>query len=145
MVIENKKIKDLKIDKKDVIHFNEGIPGFEDYRDYVLLQEQDVPFVMTLQSIDDEAPSFVVIDPFAFVQNYNPKLSKKELKYFGTDNEEDLKFLLVTVIPKEMKDTVVNLKSPIIINAKTNNAKQIILENTEYPIRYRLFDGKIGG
>ncbi len=140
MKITNEKLKDLQINKKDVIHFKEGIPGFEKNKDYVLLQEQEVPFVMTLQSIDDEFPSFVVIDPYAFIQNYDPHLTKKDLEFFESANREDLKVLLITVIPKDLKDTVVNLKSPIIINAKTNNAKQFILENSDYPIRYRLFD-----
>ena len=145
MQVANEKLKDLEINPKDIIHFDEGIPGFEEYKDYVLLQEQEVPFVMTLQSVDSESPSFVVIDPYAFVQNYDPKLSKKDMEYFDTDNIDDLKILLITVIPKKLEDTVVNLKSPIIINAKTNKAKQLILENTEYPIRYRLFDGNVGG
>lgn len=142
MKISNEKLNDLQINQKDVIHFKEGIPGFEKFKDYVLLQEQEIPFVMTLQSIDDEFPSFVVIDPYAFIQNYDPKLSKKDLEFFGCDSQEDLRVLLITVIPKDLKDTVVNLKSPIIINAKTNDAKQFILENTDYPIRYRLFDEK---
>lgn len=141
MKIENEKLKGLQINQKDIIHFKEGIPGFEKHKDYVLLQEQEVPFVMTLQSIDDEVPSFVVIDPYAFIQNYDVKLSDKDLKFFNCNDINDLKVLLITVIPKDLKDTVVNLKSPIIINAKTNNAKQFILENTDYPIRYRLFDG----
>lgn len=140
MKIANEKLKDLQINQKDIIHFKEGIPGFEKYKDYVLLQEQEIPFVMTLQSIDDEFPSFVVIDPYAFIDNYDPNLSEKDLKLFECDNRSDLKVLLITVIPKNLKDTVVNLKSPIIINAKTNNAKQFILENSDYPIRYRLFD-----
>ncbi|NCC86413.1 MAG: flagellar assembly protein FliW [Clostridia bacterium] len=142
MKISNEKLKDLQINQKDVIHFKEGVPGFEKFKDYVLLQEQEIPFVMTLQSIDAEFPSFVVIDPYAFIQNYNPKLSKKDLKYFECEKEEDLRVLLITVVPKKLEEAVVNLKSPIIINAKTNKAKQFILENTDYPIRYRLFDEK---
>ncbi|MEG0979295.1 MAG: flagellar assembly protein FliW [Oscillospiraceae bacterium] len=139
MKITNDNLKDLQINQKDIIHFKEGLPGFEKFKDYVLLQEQEVPFVMTLQSIDEEFPSFVVIDPYAFIENYDAKLSQKDMDFFDCKNRDDLKVLLITVIPKDLKDTVVNLKSPIIINAKTNSAKQFILENSDYPIRYKLF------
>ncbi|MEG2015652.1 MAG: flagellar assembly protein FliW, partial [Oscillospiraceae bacterium] len=138
MKITNDNLKDLQINQKDIIHFKEGLPGFEKFKDYVLLQEQEVPFVMTLQSIDEEFPSFVVIDPYAFIENYDAKLSQKDMDFFDCKNRDDLKVLLITVIPKDLKDTVVNLKSPIIINAKTNSAKQFILENSDYPIRYKL-------
>lgn len=139
MKFANEKLNDMEIDEKDIIHFKEGIPGFEEFKDYVLLQEQEVPFIMTLQSVDAQFPSFVVVDPFAFVKDYNPNLSQSDLKYFNSENEDDLRFLLVTVIPKDIKDTVVNLKSPVVISSKTNEAKQVILDNQDYPVRYSLF------
>lgn len=132
------KLKDLEFTDKDIIHFKEGIPAFEEFKDYVLIQEDDVPFLMTLQSVKAEIPSFVVIDPFAFMDNYSPILSESDLDFFGSN--ADLKFLLMTIIPKTLEDTVVNLKSPIVIDAKTNRAKQVISENKDYPIRYKLFN-----
>lgn len=139
MKFANEKLNDMEIDEKDIIHFKEGIPGFEEFKDYVLLQEQEVPFIMTLQSVDAQFPSFVVVDPFAFVKDYNPNLSQSDLKYFNSENEDDLRFLLITVVPKDIKDTVVNLKSPLVISSKTNEAKQVILDNQDYPVRYSLF------
>jgi flagellar assembly factor FliW len=38
-----------------------------------------------------------------------------------------------------MQNTVINLKSPIAIHPENNSAKQVILENNDYPIRYHLF------
>lgn len=139
MDILNQQIKDLEVSENDIIHFKEGIPGFEDFKNYVLLQDDDMSFLMYLQSIDEEFPSFVVVDPYSVLQNYEPVLAQSDMDYFDCSGE-DLKFLLVTVLPKDLHDTVVNLKSPIVIDFKSNNAKQVILENKEYPIRYRLFD-----
>ena len=135
-MVEN--LKDLEFAAKDIIHFKDGVPGFEKFKDYILLQEDDVPFIMTMQSVDADIPSFVVIDPFAFMDNYAPELSDVDKEFFGAD--ADLKFLLMTIIPKDMNETVVNLKAPIVIDAKTNKAKQIIAENRDYPIRYKLFN-----
>lgn len=139
MDILNQQIKDLEVSENDILHFEDGIPGFEDFKNYVLLQDEDMSFLMYLQSVDDEFPSFVVVDPYSVLQNYGPVLAQSDMEYFDCP-EEDLKFLLVTVLPKDLGDTVVNLKSPIVIDFKNNIAKQVILENKEYPIRYRLFD-----
>lgn len=135
-MVEN--LKDLEYAAKDIIHFKDGIPGFEKFKDYILLQEDDVPFIMTMQSVDADIPSFVVIDPFAFMDNYSPEISAADKEFFGAG--ADLKFLLMTIIPKDMNETVVNLKAPVVIDANTNKAKQIIAENRDYPIRYKLFN-----
>lgn len=132
------KLKELEITQKDIIHFKEGVPGFEKFKDYVLLQEDDVEFMMTLQSVDADLPSFIVIDPYAFIQNYVPELSSADKAFFGEG--ADLKYLLMTIIPKDMNDSVVNLKAPVVIDSRTNTAKQVILENKDYPVRYRLFN-----
>jgi len=132
------KLETMGVTEKDIIHFKDGIPGFEEYKDYVLLQEDDVEFIMTMQYIEEDMPSFIVIDPSAFIQNYTPELSEFDKDFF--DGETDLKYLLMTIIPKDMNDTVVNLKAPIVINPKTNKAKQVILENKDYPVRCRLFN-----
>jgi flagellar assembly factor FliW len=43
------------------------------------------------------------------------------------------------VLKEKIEESVANLKSPIVINVRTRQAKQIILENNNYPIRCKLF------
>jgi flagellar assembly factor FliW len=128
-----------KIAKSDMIHFPEGIPGFENIKDYILFADEEVPFIMTLQSAKTEHPSFIVVDPYCVLTDYKPILSQADKSFFQVTDTDSLKFLLLTVLTDNMQNTVINLKSPIAIHPENNSAKQVILENNDYPIRYHLF------
>lgn len=128
-----------KRNNENVIRFEEGIPGFFEQKEYVLIQDEDVPSVMYLQSATSETPSFVVIDPFAFVSGYAPDISSADLEYFGVQSAQELRLLAIAVLSKDILDSVVNLRSPIAIHPKTRRAKQVFIENSEYPLRHRLF------
>lgn len=125
--------------EKIVIHFKNGIYGFEDIKDFVLLQEDDKKVIWSLQAADRSYPSLIVLDPCLVMQNYDPKLSAEDLKALGNPERDDLCFLAVAVIRKNLSETVVNLKSPIVINVKSQRGIQVILDDSDYPVRYKLF------
>lgn len=127
---------------RNIIHFEEGILGFEDVKDYLLYHEDDSNIIWNLQNAADEIPSFIVVDPFAVLTDYSPVFTQPELDYFGETDPENLILLVIAVIKPNLVDSVVNLKAPVVIDANTKKAKQIILENSDYPIRYKLFANK---
>ncbi len=129
-------------DVQNIIHFKEGILGFEDVHEYLLYHEDDNNIIWSLQAAESDIPSFIVVDPFTVLSSYNPVLSKQQLEYFGEADTSNLCFLGIAVIKPELTDSVINLKAPIVIDINTKEAKQIILEDSEYPIRYRLFEAK---
>lgn len=126
-------------EQRNIITFQNGILGFEDVHEYLLYHEDDSNIIWSLQAADSDTPSFIVIDPFTIVEDYHPELSKKDLASFGETDVSSLCFLVIAVIKAELSESVVNLKAPIVIDINTKQAKQIILEDSEYPIRYRLF------
>jgi len=123
----------------DIIRFTEGMYGFEEYKNYIILKDKPEDDIMYLQSIDNEDLSFVLIDPFVIINRYEPNVNDEDLKELEVKDGSELKFLLVAIIRKEIQNSLVNLKSPIAINAKLKVAKQVILENSEYPLRYPVF------
>ncbi|MDD2568171.1 MAG: flagellar assembly protein FliW [Clostridia bacterium] len=135
---ENSALKAKKA-ARIIISFQEGLYGFEDVKDYILLQEDEAKTIWSLQAAYSDVPSFVVINPFMVLKDYSPILSHKDLKSLGMPNEEEICFLAVTVLKEKIEESVANLKSPIVINVRTRQAKQIILENNNYPIRCKLF------
>jgi Uncharacterized protein conserved in bacteria len=128
--------------EQNIIHFADGILGFEEVHDYLLYHEDDNNIIWSLQAADSDIPSFIVVDPFTVFPGYSPVLSAQELAYFGEKDVNDLCFLVIAVIKPELGDSVVNLKAPIIIDINTREAKQSILEDSEYPIRHKLFEKK---
>ncbi|WMJ24260.1 flagellar assembly protein FliW [Paludicola sp. MB14-C6] len=133
---------ETQVSNEALIHFPDGLYGFEDIKDYVLLTHDDQNIIMTLQPVTERVPQFLVLDPFAVICNYQPKLSSADQKWFGVTNCGELKYLVIAIVKENYIDTVVNLKSPIVINPKTNQAKQVFLENKNYSMKYRVFDDK---
>ncbi len=130
---------DEKATEQIIIRFEEGLYGFEEVKEYLLLQENEDKTIWSLQAARSPTPTFIVLDPFMIMEGYSPVLSDEDLKALGNPEEEDLCFLCVAALKKRVEDSVVNLKSPVVINVKSRRAKQIILEANDYPIRYGLF------
>ncbi len=98
---------------------------------------------MFLQSLDDMELSFVLIDPYAVFIDYNPTLSEDDLYELKSTGETELKFLVIAIIKENIKESIVNLRSPIAINPNNRIAKQVILQ-TEYPLRYNIVSAEEG-
>lgn len=142
MDIKTRDFGNIKANEDDVIKFTEGIYGFEDYKEYVILKDNPNDDIMYLQSINNEELSFVLIDPYSIVHFFKPSLNEEDLKELKVDDEADLKYLVIAIIREEIQDSVVNLKSPIAINPEQKIAKQVILQNLEYPLRYPIFSAE---
>jgi len=135
--IKTKDFGEIEVKEEDIIHFTRGLYGFDDYNKYVILKDEPEDTVMFLQSLDDTDLSFVLVDPYAILSNYNPVLQKEDLDDLDVHNETELKYLVIAIIRENIKESVVNLKSPIAINPASRKAKQVILQNS-YPLRYAI-------
>jgi len=128
---------EMTVKEEDIINFTCGMYGFADYKNYVILKDSPEDDVMFLQSLDNTDLSFVLIDPYTIFRSYEPSLPEEDLTELEAENESELKYLVIAIIKENIKESVVNLKSPIAINPKTRTAKQVILQNT-YPLRYNI-------
>lgn len=133
-IIKTRDFGEIIIKEEYIIKFVNGMYGFEDYKDYVLLMDEPEDEVMFLQSLNDMNLSFILIDPYVVFNDYNPILNEEELEELKVKGEAELKYLAIAIINENIKDSVVNLKSPIAINPKLKIAKQVILQNS-YPLR----------
>ena len=87
------------------------------------------------------------MSPFEIVPDYNPTVSGELIEPLGEFTDENL-FMLVTVkVPQDIKEMTINLKAPIIINTDTMLGGQIIVEDEDLPVRYKIYDllNKDGG
>ncbi len=139
MTIMTEYLGEVEYTKEDIIHMEKGLYGFEEVKDYLLIQnpDNDLPY-MWLQSIEDEKLSFIVTNPFYFVSDYDFELPDAVIKKLEVKSIEDIQILSIIVIPDKIENTTMNLKSPIILNHNINKGEQIILEG-KYDLRYKLF------
>ena len=131
--------------QKNVIRFEDGIYGFESVKEFILLQQDESRTIWSLQAACAPYPSLIVINPFLVFPDYSPALSASDRERLGNPKEEDLCFLTVAVIKRELKDSVVNLKSPVVVNVPEKLGRQVILEDSSYPVRCKLFQSAAAG
>ena len=133
---------EIEIDENKVIKFHSGLLGFPDVKRYVLLNHMnnpDIPFKW-LQSADDPDLVFVVIDPLLFSSDYVRDIDEHDLSELKIASPDDLCIVVIVTIPHEMPELMTaNLQGPLIVNLRTMEAKQVVLLDERYPLRYPVF------
>lgn len=141
MKINSKDLGLLDVAQEDIINFPNGLFAFEEEHEFVLIDNEGYK-QKYLQSVRAEYPRFIVFDPGDIVVGYQPKLPKEVLTMFDAGGEEALAFYVIAMIPENIHDMTVNLKSPVIINSNKKLGAQIILDQQNYPVRYQVFSQK---
>lgn len=137
MEINTKYFGRLPFPEKEAILFQEGLFGFDKLRKYALLPfENENDSLLSLQSLDDENIAFIIINPFAFLPNYAPCLSEKEIQEIGASDLSQVAFYNICVLNEDIEKSTVNLRCPIILNPKNHQAKQLILDDSDYPFKF---------
>lgn len=106
-----------RIDPDKIIVFPRGLMGFEDQREFTLLQlREDSPFLV-LQSLNDPSLGLLVGDPYAFLPEYSIKIGDAEQNLLQVTSAAELAVLVtVSIPPGHPERTALNLTGPILIN-----------------------------
>jgi len=129
---------EIEIDESKIIEMRGGILGFEHLKRYVLhIPDEDNPF-WWYQSVEDGAIAFIVVNPYAAMADYEPVISDKDVTLLEIESRDDVVLLAIVTIRQNPFSVSVNLRAPIVVNAKKRIAKQIVLEDEQYPIQHSL-------
>lgn len=145
--MKTKYFGDVSFSKDEIITFDQGMFGFEEYKQFIIINfEKDKDVMINLQSTEDENISFVLMNPFYLREDYQAELLEQEAE--ALDIDEDTKgvlYYVVCVVKDEIKNSTVNLKSPIVINPESKKGIQILLDNSKYGFKHPLSEFSIGG
>ena len=143
MKITTRVFGEIEIDDNKIISFPSGIIGFPEMTDFALVYDEekgkDTP-IRWLQSLQETEFALPVMDPLLVAEDYNPEVEDDYLIPLGTMNTEDVLVLVTVTVPKDLTKMSVNLQAPIIINADSKKATQIIVNSEKYPIKYYIYD-----
>lgn len=142
MTILTKVFGEVTIDDERIIHFPGGIIGFPDLTDFAMLHDEDdgVETIHWLQSLQEPAFAMPVMDPLIVKEDYNPEVDDELLKPLGEFDPQEMLVLVTVKVPQDIKNMTVNLKGPIIINAKNRTACQVIIDGDEYKVKFPIYD-----
>jgi len=141
--IDTTRFGKIRIKESELIGMRGRILGFEQLKRFVLLTNDENPPFLWLQSADDRAIAFVVINPRIVKPDYVPAFSAEDLGSLDIQRTEEIALLSIVTVRSAPVRATVNLRAPILINASKRWAKQVILDDPDYPIQHDILGNKV--
>jgi flagellar assembly factor FliW len=114
------------IDEARVVHFPKGLAGFEEERDFALLQIRPKAPMLILQSVRNPAVGLLVADPYSFLESYPILVGDAEQHLLHIASVEEAAVLVtVSIPPGEPTKAALNLAGPIVINHRVRLGVQV--------------------
>jgi flagellar assembly factor FliW len=130
---------EVDLDERQILSLPWGLLGFEDLREWAILDAAQPPFYW-LQSLERPEIAFVLVDPFSFRPDYDPGADPAELAVLELAGpEERLVFAIVTV-PAEKGRMSANLQGPLLINRRTRVGRQMVSNDPRWGVRHVIAD-----
>ncbi|NEU26072.1 flagellar assembly protein FliW [Paenibacillus polymyxa] len=126
-----------KSQSESIFTFPKGIPGFEHLRNFKLQEHNEMFSIFS--AVEEDGISFITINPFDFVHDYEFELSNDALADIEVITREQIAVRCIVTWHSNRDKITVNLIAPIIFNTENLKGKQIILQNSEYTTRHALW------
>lgn len=140
MKINTVRFGEIDIDENRIFKFAMPIIGFNELRDFVIVDLNKDNFFKWLQSVEDPALAFPIVSVFSLGLDYSIDLPENVVKTLKITNVESVLVMNIASIPQENpRGTTVNLLAPLIFNLDTQTAGQVILSGSGYNISFPLF------
>ena len=140
MKIATTRFGELEVPENAIIRMTKPVLGFEQLHAYVIIETEDFAPFKWYQSIDQPDVSFVVVNPLLFFPDYVVEVNPKEIEELKVGNVSDIVTYAIVTIPRDFTKMTANLQGPLLINSRTNLAKQLVLVNSQYRIKHRMIE-----
>lgn len=135
MIVNTKAFGQMNVDERQKITFSQGLFGFENYREYVLLDAEQQPFFW-LQTLEEREIAFILINPFLFRPDYEVNISNEELAEIGITSPEKALIFVIVTIPQDGGSMTANLQGPVIINKEKMMGMQAVLQDPKWRTKH---------
>lgn len=140
MKVQSLRFGQLEIPDNKVIFMKKPVLGFEGYRRYCLVEVEEINPFLWFQSIEDPAIAFLVVNPRMFVPEYKIEVVPNEIAELDITQVTSVETYVIVTIPSNPEKISINLQGPILINTENNRAKQLVLVNSNYKVRFHFLD-----
>ena len=143
MFIKTKIFGDVEISDDKILTFEDGIIGFPELKHFTLIHDEEKgkdAGIRYFQSIEEPAFAMPVMNPLMVCEDYNPQVSEEFLSSLGNITDENIVVLVTVTVPTDLTKMTVNLQGPIIINSDEKKGAQIIVEGSEYPVKFPIYE-----
>ena len=140
MKINTVRFGEIEIEKERIFKFKLPIIGFNDLKDFVILDLNQESFFKWLQSVEDPALAFPIVSVFSLDIDYSIDLQDEIVDILKIKNIESLLVMNIASIPQDNpQGTTLNLLAPLVFNLDESIAGQVILSGSGYDVSFPLF------
>ena len=139
-MIHSDRIGSFECDESSLLHFADGLLGFEHASDFAVVGADDEGIYFWLQSAEDPALAFLAVVPGLFYPEYEPDLPDLDVESLGLTQPADAHVLCIVTIGDD--GITANLLGPVVINVKTRAARQVVLGEQRWSVHAPL-DGSL--
>ena len=139
MQIQTSRFGVVELDPTDLIEFPEGIPGFASLRKFILLDDPTDDIFAWLQSCENPAIAFPILEPEMFSNKYHIQLTRRDYESLSMQAGDKFHTFCIITIPLDPRNMTANLKAPVIINAKKKIGRQCVLQDNSLAINEPIF------
>ena len=138
--VNTSRFGEIEVDESKIVHFKDGIPAFDDEHEFIILPyEEESPYYF-MQSLKSPDLAFLLTIPFLFFNDYSFELDDDAVKELDIKDPEKVFYYSMVTIPNgSIRYMTANLVAPIVLNSENMQAKQVVLEKSNYTTKHRLF------
>jgi flagellar assembly factor FliW len=139
VIIQTTRFGQVQVQDDELLTFPEGVLGFNDFRKFVLLDDPNDEIFAWLQSCEEPAIAFPVLEPELFSDSYRVTLAKSETETLKLTPEDAKRMFCIVTIPDDPTLMTANMKAPIVVNPRLRLARQCVLQDNSLAIREPIF------
>lgn len=128
-------VETVSVPEAAILDFPEGLPGFEGHRAFALIEEAEHQPFAWLQSLDDAAVRFILVDPQLILADYAADLPEADVEALRLARPEEARLYAILTIREDPATLTANLKAPVVINMPARRGRQVILADERYSLR----------
>ena len=130
-----------EFDAASTLYLPQGLLGFGNFHRFGIgnLPDPNLPMFKLLQSLENLQLSFIV-NPLDDDQELIAEADLVAACDATGTAREDAGFMLVVTLRQELNglSLSVNLRAPLVVDIQKRMARQIVLQNPDYPVRYAI-------
>lgn len=140
MKVNTSRFGEVEINEGDIISLPEGLIGFPELNQFILLDhDNDSPFKW-LQSTTEATMAFIVISPLSFRPDYMVEVTEEEVAALKLTNPNEAVISVIVTIPMDPKKMSANLKAPLVFNLSNRLGKQLVLKDPQYQTKHFIME-----
>jgi len=124
----------LDVADEQLLAMPDGVIGFPRCTSFALLPAGREGFSW-LQSVQEPAVAFLIIDPFLYFEDYAVDLAGPVLQRLGTTEPSQVNVLAIVTLAGSTTSATANLQGPLVFNVQTRTGFQAVIQDGGFGTR----------